>query len=114
MQHTAPLAAPRDNIFAVLASTARKLPDVELGSIAAASGLIALAAVTLGRASWMLLAACYVVWCFAGWGILFRSTAPRSLLWRVLELTLVGSASAAFVALGTGVFFWTLGSHWQL
>lgn len=114
MQHVAPLAAPRESIFAVLASSARKLPDSELGSIAAASGVVALATAAVGRASWMLLAACYVIWCFAGWGILFRSTERRSRGWRVFELLIVGSATSVFAALGMGLFFWALGSHWQL
>lgn len=114
MQHIAPLAAPRENIFAVLASSARKLSDAELGSMAAVSGIVALATVALGRTSWMLLAACYVVWCFAGWGILFRSTEQRSPSWQVFELVIVGSASAVFIALGVGLFFLALGPHWQL
>ena len=81
MNHAAPLAAPRESIFVVLASSARRLSYGELSSIAAASGIIALAAASLGIASWMLLAACYVLWCFAGWGILFHASTPRTLTW---------------------------------
>ncbi len=114
MQHAAPLTAPRESVFAVVASSARKLSDRELSVIAVASGSLALAAAALGRASWILLAGCYVVWCFAGWGILFRASARRSLLWRSLEWIIAASATVVFVVLGIGVFFWALGSHWQL
>ncbi len=114
MNHAAPLAAPRESVFVVLASSARKLSYGELSSIAAASGVIALAAAALGIASWMLLAACYVVWCFAGWGILFHSSTPRTLPWRAFEWTIVGSASAVCIVLGVGVFFWALGPRWIL
>ncbi len=114
MNHAAPLAAPRESVFVVLASSARKLSYGELSSIAAASGVIALAAALLGIASWMLLAACYVVWCFAGWGILFHALTPRTLRWRAFQWTIVGSASAVFVLLGVGVFFWALGPGWIL
>ena len=114
MHHAAPLAAPRESVFAVLASSARRLSYAELSSIAAASGIIALAAASLGIASWMLLAACYVVWCFAGWGILFHTSTPRTRRWRAFEWTIVGSASAVCVILGVGVFFWALGPRWIL
>lgn len=114
MQHVAPLAAPRESIFAVLASSARKLPEYELGALAGASGIVALVSVALGRTSWLLLSACYVLWCFAGWGILFRSAAQRSPRWQALEWMIVGSATVVFIAAGIGAFFWTLGSHWQL
>jgi hypothetical protein len=112
--HVAPFSAPNESVFAVLASSARRLSGRELASIAAASGIVALAAATLGNYSWMLFGACYVVWCFAGWGILFRTPAVRSGRLRALEWILVGSATMVFAALGIAVFFWTLGSHWQL
>ena len=114
MQHVAPLPAPRENVFAMLASSARKLSYRDLSAIAAASGVIALVAAALGRASWMLLSACYVIWCFAGWGILFHAATPRSLRWRAFQWTIVGSASAVVVALGVGLFFWALGPSWKL
>lgn len=112
MNHAAPLTAPRESVFVVLASSARRLSYGELSSIAAASGVIALAAAALGDASWMLLAGCYVVWCFAGWGILFHSSTPRTLRWRAFEWTIVGSASVVCVITGVGLFFWALGTGW--
>jgi hypothetical protein len=114
MQHVAPLASPRESIFAVLASTARKLSYRDLSAVAAASGAAALVAAAMGRASWMLLSACYVVWCFAGWGILFHTTTPRTARWRAFQWTIVGSASVVAVILGVGVFFWALGPSWKL
>jgi hypothetical protein len=115
MQHVAPFAAPRESVYAVLASSARRLTYGELSVIAGASGLIALAAAAFGRASWMLLAACYIAWCFAGWGILFHSPSiPRTATWRALNLTIAVSATGVFVALAFGVFFWALGPRWIL
>ena len=126
MQHAAPLPAPRsgfrqtrlpvphESIFAVLAGLARRLSEIELATIAVASGAVALAAAASGRASWMLLSGSYVVWCFASWGIFFGAVPRRSTPWRALELLIVGSATAVFAILSFGVFFWALGSHWQL
>lgn len=115
MQNVKPFAAPRESVYAVLASSARRLTTRELSGIAAASGIVALAAAALGRASWMLLAACYLGWCFAGWGILFRSAAAqRRPAWRALQFTIVASATCVFAALVIGVFFWALGPSWVL
>lgn len=114
MQHVAPLPRPRESIFAVLATAARRLSYGDLSVIAAASGVVALAAALLGQASWMLLSACYVVWCFAVWGILFHTSTPRTARWRALQWTIAGSASAVAVILGVGVFFWALGPRWVL
>ena len=114
MQHVASAARPTENVFAILASYARQLSDAELGAIAVASGGIGLAAASLRSAPWGLLGACYVVWCFAGWGIVFRPTIHRSAPWRALELLIVGSGAAVMALLGIACFFWTLGSHWQL
>lgn len=63
----------------------------------------------------MLLAACYLGWCFAGWGILFHSNAaPRNGVWRALQLTIVISATCVFASLVLGTFFWALGPSWKL
>ena len=126
MQHVARLPAPqaglgqarlsasRESIFSVLAQAARKLSEIELATISIATGSVALAAAASGRASWMLLAGAYVVWCFASWGIFFGSSTGRPTRWRALELLIVGSATTVFAILSMGVFFWALGSHWQL
>lgn len=114
MQHVAPLPAPRESIYAVLASSARTLSEFELGSIAVASGIVALVAAALGRASWVLLGGCYVVWSFAGWGIVFGPRVQRPKQWRALELIIVSSGTGVFAILVVGLFFWALGSHWQL
>jgi hypothetical protein len=108
------MAPRRENVYALLASSARKMPDTELGSIAVISGLIALAAAWRGIGSWPLLGCCYVAWCYAGWGIVFRPTIRRGAPWRALELLIVGSGTVVFAVLGAGLFFWALGSHWQL
>ena len=114
MNQVAPLAAPRESIFVVLASSARRMSYRELSTIAAGSGVVALMAVAVGKASWMLLSACYVVWCFASWGLLFSSSTPRSAAWRMFHWLIVGSASAVFAALLAGLFFWALGPRWIL
>jgi hypothetical protein len=114
MHHAAPLSSARENVFLMAASSARRLSYADLSAIAAASGTLALAAAAFGVASWMLLAACYVGWCFAGWGILFHSSTPRTLAWRTLEWIIVGSASAVCVVIGIGAFFWALGPRWML
>ncbi len=114
MQHVAPLPASHESVYAVLAASARKLSELELGSIAVAAGAAALTSVKLGRTSWALLGGCYIVWCFAGWGILFGPKEKRSNRWRMLEFLIVGSATAVFAILGGALFFWALGSHWQL
>ena len=114
MQHVASVARPAESVFAILASFARKLSDVELGSLAVASGVTAVVAAMLGVASWGLLGACYVAWSFAGWGIVFRSDLQRTAPWRALEFLIVGSATGVLALIGVACFFWTLGSHWQL
>lgn len=114
MHHAAPLTTPRENIFAILASAARKLSYGDLSVIAAASGAVALVAAVIGHASWMLLSACYVAWCFAGWGILFHTATPRTARWKAFQWTVVGSASIVAVVLGIGIFFWALGPRWVL
>lgn len=115
MLQVAPLAEPRENAYALLASLARRLRYSELSGIAVVSGIVALGATAAGRASWMLLAVCYVAWCFAGWGILFRSAAAlRSGAWRALQLTIVVSSTFVFGALVVGTFFWALGPSWVL
>lgn len=114
MQHAASLVARREGVFAALASSARRLRDRQLSYIAAATGLVALVAAALGIASWMLLAACYVVWCFAGWGLLFRAAQRRPVAWRALELGMVISAAVVFAIMAVGLFFWVLGPRWVL
>jgi len=108
------LPAPRESIFAVLAELARRLSDVELAAISVATGVVALTAAASGRASWILLGCCYLLWCFSSWGIFFGSTSHRSAAWRALELLIVGSATAVFAMVSIGVFFLALGPHWQL
>jgi hypothetical protein len=114
MQHVARLTPSRENVFEMLASSARSLSFHELSVLAAASGAIALAAAASGVASWMLLAGCYVAWSFAGWGILFHADKPRSGAWRILHLLIVGSTTAVSIVLGIGLFFWALGPRWVL
>jgi hypothetical protein len=114
MQHAAPMTQPTESIYTVLASSARKLSDLELGAIAVLSGIVALAATVRGAGTWELLGCCYVAWCFAGWGIVFRSRLERSAPWRALELLIAGSGTIMFAVLGTGLFFWALGSYWKL
>jgi hypothetical protein len=114
MQHAASMTRPDESIFAVLSSAARKLGDVELGIIAVASGVVSLASVAAGSGSWVLLGACYVAWCFAGWGIVFRGDGRREAPLRALELLIIVSGTAVFAFLCVSAFFWSLGSHWQL
>ena len=114
MQHVARLPASRETVFGMLASSARSLSYHELSVLSAACGAIALAAAISGVASWMLLAACYIAWSFAGWGILFHSEKPPLGAWRILHLVIVGSAATVAVVLGVGVFFWALGPRWML
>jgi hypothetical protein len=114
MHQVAPLAARRESLPAVLASSARNLSDHQLSVLALGSGAVAVASALLRHSSWILLGACYVVWCYAGWGVLFRSPTRRTVSWRALEWLIAGSATAVAVAVGFGVFFWALGSHWQL
>jgi hypothetical protein len=115
MLQVAPLATPPESVYALLASAGRRMSRAELCATAAASGIVALAASALGRASWILLAGCYVVWCFSGWAILFRSPAPqRSAAWRALQVVVVGSATCVSAALFIGAFFWALGPSWKL
>jgi hypothetical protein len=86
----------------------------ELAAIAAASGVVAFVAAGIGRASWMLLSACYVTWCFASWGLLFRSPVQRPPGWRAFQWLIVGSATAVFATLAIGLCFWALGPRWVL
>ena len=114
MNQSGSLLPDRENVFLMVGSSARHLSYGALSGIAAASGVIALAAAASGRASWMLLTACYVAWCFAGWGILFHSSTPATTPWRLLRLTIAASAATASVAIGVGIFFWALGPSWVL
>jgi hypothetical protein len=117
VRSSAPQSAGGENVFSVLAGAGRRLSFGELAAIAAVSGVAALAAAAIGRASWLLLAACYVAWSFAGWGIMFHDAAPsrpRTRRWRAFQWMLVGSATAVFTAFGVGLFFWALGPAWKL
>lgn len=114
MNQSASSLPDRENVFLMVESSARHLSYGALSVIAAASGVIALAAAASGRASWMLLAACYVAWCFAGWGILFHSFTPATIPWRLLRLTIAASAATASLAIAIGIFYWALGPRWVL
>jgi len=107
--------APADvTIYRLLAARGRAASGRTLGAIAAGAGAVALAAVLLGRAHWTLLTACYLVWSFAVWGLVFGPAHPRSRAWRSVEYLLVASDTVLAVALAVGLFFLALGPTWVL
>ena len=114
MHDTAHLVAPDENVFGILAALGRRSASRTLGAVAAASGVIAFGLALAGRADWTVSGICYVVWCFASWGLLFPSGRPATKTGRAVELILVGSAFAVSVIVLAGLFFRALGPRWML
>lgn len=109
------VGAPVDaTVYTLLASRARAASTRTLGGIAAGAGIVALTAVLLGHAHWTLLTACYLVWSFAVWGLVFGPAHPRSRAWRTVEYLLVISDTMLAIVLAVGVFFLALGPRWVL
>lgn len=102
------------DVYTVLAARARATSPRVLGAIAAAAGVVALAAVVLGIGDWTLLTACYLVWSFAVWGLVFGPAHPPTRRWRAVELFIVVSDTVLAIALGIGLFFLALGPRWML
>lgn len=100
--------------YTLLAARARATSRRALGAVAAAAGVIALAAVLLGIAHWTLLTACYLAWSYAVWGLVFGPEHPRSRAWRTVEYLLVASDTALAIVLAVGLFFLALGPRWVL
>ena len=101
-------------VYSMLAARGRAASTRTLAAVAAGAGLVALAAVLLGHAHWTLLTACYLVWSFAVWGLVFGPEHPRSRPWRAVEYFLVASDTALAVVLAIGLFFLALGPRWML
>lgn len=112
--HVGRAAPVNGTIYAVLAARARAASRRTLGAIAAGAGVVALAAVLLGQGDWTLLTACYLVWSFAVWGLVFGPEHPRSRTWRAIEYLLVASDTVLAITLGVGLFFLALGPRWVL
>lgn len=102
------------DVYALLATRARAASPRTLGAIAAAAGAVALGAVIVGIGDWTLLTACYLVWSFAVWGLVFGPAHPPTRRWRVAELFIVVSDTLLAIALGIGLFFLALGPRWML
>lgn len=101
-------------VYALLAARARAASRRTLAAVAAGAGVVALAAVLLGLAHWTLLTACYLLWSFAVWGLVFGPEHPPSRPWRAAEYLLVASDTILAIALAVGLFFLALGPRWVL
>ena len=84
-----------------------------LGAIALIDGVLALTAVALGSASWILLGTAVVVWIVCGWAIHFRPR-PSQPLVAALGSVLLWSAVLAAVVVLTGVYLLALRPSWIL
>lgn len=102
------------NLYVFLGARARNASRATLASIAAGAGVVALVAVALHVMSWMLLTACYVVWSYAVWGLVFTRPHRTTLGWRATEYFLVGSGTAFAAILLIGLFYLALGPRWML
>jgi hypothetical protein len=102
------------NVYALLAARARAASRRSLAWTAAGAGGVAVAAVLLGAGHWTVLTACYLVWSYAVWGLVFGPTHPSTRTWRSIELLIVGSGTALAVVLFVGVFYLALGPRWML
>lgn len=84
-----------------------------VGITSIVSGLTALIATLTGRASWILLGACYVAWCYSGWGLYFAGRSFSGRL-RMLEYVLVATGVAAALAVASALYLLALGPSWLL
>ncbi len=114
MQNVAPVQRQDATIFESLGQFARRTPQRTLALVALASGAVALLLAATGAGYWMLLAACYVVWSFAAWGLLLGHTERSSAASRAIGYLIVISDSALVVAIGIAAFYWALGPRWVL
>lgn len=104
----------RESVFTVLAGLARRQSRGRLATIALLSGAIALIATLLGHVSWILLAACYVTWDFAMWGMIFGPRPAVSRQELALHYFMIVSGAAVFAIAIMGLFFVALGPRWML
>ena len=105
---------PHETVLGLLASSGRRLSFGTLALVSLGAGAVPVVASAASRATWQLLAACYLVWCFAAWGTLFHDRAPRSALGRSVQGVLVGSGVGVFAAIFMAFFFGALGPRWML
>lgn len=112
--HAGAPASTDVTVYALLAARARATSRRTLGTTAACAGVVALATVLLGVTHWTLLTACYLVWSFAVWGLVFAPPHPRTVAWRSAEYLLVASDTVLAAALTVGLFFLALGPRWVL
>lgn len=101
-------------VYSMLASRARAASRRTLAAIAAAAGCVALVAAIAGLAHWTLLTACYLLWSYAVWGLVFGPAHPPTRAWRLTEAFLVVSDTILAIALGVGLFYLALGPRWVL
>lgn len=83
------------------------------GVIALVDGAVALTAVALGRASWILMGIALIVWIMCGWSIYFRPE-PRPHVVAALGTVLLVSAGIAALAVLSGLYLLVLGPSWIL
>ncbi|MDQ6737671.1 MAG: hypothetical protein M3Z30_08225 [Gemmatimonadota bacterium] len=114
MNQVSHLVAPRETVFGLLASSARRLSFGALALVSLGAGAVPAVASVTSHASWQLLAVCYLVWCFAAWGTLFHDRAPRSTLGRSVQAIIVVSGTVVFGAIFMTFFFGALGPRWML
>ena len=91
----------------------RALPHWAPGSFGLMSGLIALAAVILESASWMVLGVALVIWILSGWAIYFGSRPLQPPIAALGSLLLISAAAAALAVL-SGLYLLVLGPSWIL
>lgn len=107
------LGQPHETIYGVLAERARGTSRRVLASLALGSGIVALVAVSIGRGSWIVLGACYSVWSFAGWGLLFPEQRRYSVLARSIQYLMVASATVIVIAIVFAVYGRVIGTDWM-
>ena len=83
------------------------------GVIALVDGLVALGAVAVGRASWIVMGLALIVWTLCGWSIYFRPQ-PSQRAVAVLGTVLLVSAGIAALAVLSGLYLLVLGPSWIL
>jgi len=83
------------------------------GIIALVDGIITLALVAFGRASWILMGIALIVWILCGWSIYFRPQ-PGQRVVAALGTVLLVSAGIAALAVLSGLYLLVLGPSWIL
>jgi hypothetical protein len=84
-----------------------------LGAIGLVSGLVGLAAVRLGRGSWLVPGIAFVAWSFSGWRLFFADARNNRTI-RILGYVFLATGLLAAAAVMMKLYLVALGPAWKL